>query len=150
MTLPPPDPRDAEIAPLREENARLRRLLDLFRYAKAFAGADAWDGGPDMRERFAFAASQADAELGEMSNNDIAAIGQAMAPFLNSGTAILATRDATIKALREANAKQREALEGMLMEWDKFTRYGSPMAKAENERVNFARAALTREPGDGE
>jgi hypothetical protein len=34
------------------------------------------------------------------------------------------------------------ALEGMLMEWDKLSRYGSPMAKAANERVNFARATL--------
>lgn len=34
-------------------------------------------------------------------------------------------------------------LKGMLHEWDKIARYGSPMAKAANERVAFARAALT-------
>jgi len=34
------------------------------------------------------------------------------------------------------------AVEGLLMEWDKLTKYGSPMAKAANERVNAARAAL--------
>ncbi len=34
------------------------------------------------------------------------------------------------------------ALEGMLSEWDKLTRYGSPMAKAANEQVAFACAAL--------
>lgn len=37
-----------------------------------------------------------------------------------------------------------EALEGMLAEWDKLTRYGSPIAKASNEAVNFARAALAK------
>lgn len=48
---------------------------------------------------------------------------------------LLATKDAESTQLRAA-------LEGMLHEWDKFTRYGSPMAKAANERVSFARAAL--------
>lgn len=36
----------------------------------------------------------------------------------------------------------KAALEGMLMEWDKLTRYGSPMAKAANERIPAARSAL--------
>ena len=36
------------------------------------------------------------------------------------------------------------ALEGMLIEWDKFSRYGSPIAKAANERVNFAREVLDK------
>lgn len=40
------------------------------------------------------------------------------------------------------------ALEGMLAEWDKFTRYGSPMAKAANERVNYARRAAAKARGD--
>jgi len=34
------------------------------------------------------------------------------------------------------------AVEGMLYEWDKFTRYGSPMAKAANERIHNARTLL--------
>jgi hypothetical protein len=34
------------------------------------------------------------------------------------------------------------ALQGMLDEWDKFTRYGSEMAKSANERVAFARKTL--------
>lgn len=41
------------------------------------------------------------------------------------------------------------ALEGMLAEWDKAARYGSPMAKAANERVTFARTLLKREPRNG-
>jgi hypothetical protein len=35
-----------------------------------------------------------------------------------------------------------KALEGMLNEYDQASRYGSPMARAANERVAFARAAL--------
>ena len=45
------------------------------------------------------------------------------------------------------NARLRAALEGLLMEWDKLTRYGSPMAKAANERVTAARAALLGKEG---
>ena len=45
-------------------------------------------------------------------------------------------------ATRARVAKLEAATQGMLDEWDKFTRYGSPMAKAANERVAFARAAL--------
>jgi hypothetical protein len=36
----------------------------------------------------------------------------------------------------------RSAIEGLLMEWDKLTRYGSPMAKGANERVAAARKLL--------
>lgn len=36
------------------------------------------------------------------------------------------------------------ALEALLAEWDKLTRYGSPMAKNANESVTFARAALSK------
>lgn len=38
--------------------------------------------------------------------------------------------------------KYIEAIRGLLMEWDKFTRYGSPIAKAANERVAAARKLL--------
>ncbi len=38
----------------------------------------------------------------------------------------------------------RTALEGMLLEWDNLARYGSPIAKAANERVNAARAAIRK------
>ena len=34
------------------------------------------------------------------------------------------------------------ALRGALAEWDKFARYGSPIARAANERINTARTAL--------
>lgn len=40
-------------------------------------------------------------------------------------------------------------LQGMLAEWDKFARYGSPIAKAANERVNAARAAVARAEARG-
>lgn len=36
----------------------------------------------------------------------------------------------------------RNALEGMIMEWDRLAQYGSPMAKAANERVAAARIQL--------
>ena len=38
-------------------------------------------------------------------------------------------------ALRAENARLREALEGMVAEWEKMTRYGSPLAKAANENL---------------
>jgi hypothetical protein len=38
----------------------------------------------------------------------------------------------------------REALAGMVAEWDKMTRYGSPLAKAANENLTRARAALAK------
>jgi len=36
----------------------------------------------------------------------------------------------------------RDVVEGLLTEWDNLTRYGSPMAKAANERVAAARTLL--------
>lgn len=36
------------------------------------------------------------------------------------------------------------ALEGVLYEWDKFTRYGSPIAKSANERINYAKQVLEK------
>lgn len=37
---------------LQDALAAARRLLSAWRYAKAFAGAEAWDGGHDMKQRF--------------------------------------------------------------------------------------------------
>lgn len=58
-------------------------------------------------------------------------------------------------AVAEANCRliaaaptMLEARRGMLREWDKLTRYGSPIAKAANERVAFARAAIAAATGD--
>lgn len=48
-----------------------------------------------------------------------------------------------VEKLRARVAKLEAATQGMLDEWDNLTRYGSPMAKAANERVAFARAALS-------
>ena len=45
--------------------------------------------------------------------------------------------NAVIGVVQEAKAEQ--ALAGMLAEWDKFTRYGSPLAKAANEPIAHAR-----------
>jgi hypothetical protein len=53
---------------------------------------------------------------------------------------------AYVRGLEARVAKLEAATQGMLDEWDKFTRYGSPMAKAANERVAFARAALKDAP----
>jgi hypothetical protein len=49
---------------------------------------------------------------------------------------------AELRRVTEQRDKAREALKGMLHEWDKFTRYGSPIAKASNENVNRARDVL--------
>lgn len=51
--------------------------------------------------------------------------------------------------LTDENKRLREALEGLLMEWDKLTRYGSPMAKAANERVAAARELLKKIHAEG-
>lgn len=48
----------------------------------------------------------------------------------------------TISRLRSRVEELEKALRAMLMEWDKFTRYGSPMAKGANKRVASARIAL--------
>jgi hypothetical protein len=50
--------------------------------------------------------------------------------------------DEEIRLMREQNTKLRGAIEGLLTEWDRLTRYGSPMAKAANERVAAARRLL--------
>lgn len=54
-------------------------------------------------------------------------------------------------ARNEANAKliaaapeMLVALQGMLSEWDQFTRYGSEIAKSANERINFARSVVEK------
>ena len=50
----------------------------------------------------------------------------------------------TSRILEDMNKQLAEALRGLLGEWDKFTRYGSPMAKLANERVNYARSVYSR------
>jgi hypothetical protein len=55
---------------------------------------------------------------------------------------------ATIERLRASNKKLVEALEGMVLEWEKLARYGSPIAKAGNERANAARAAIAKAKGE--
>jgi chromosome segregation ATPase len=47
-------------------------------------------------------------------------------------------------------ARLREALEGLLMDFDKLTQYGSPLARAANERTKAARAALACRPQEKE
>jgi len=46
-----------------------------------------------------------------------------------------------LRAREEIDAMM-EALEAMVAEWDKMTRYGSPLAKAANENLKRARAVL--------
>lgn len=50
-----------------------------------------------------------------------------------------------IAVVRREKEEMLETLRGMLHEWDKFTRYGSPIAKAANENVRRARA-LSAQP----
>lgn len=48
--------------------------LDRYRYAIAFAAADSWDGGPDMRQRLEWA--RASDPGGNLTNDRVAEIGQ--------------------------------------------------------------------------
>lgn len=48
--------------------------LDRYRYAVHYAGADAWDGGSDIRKRFEWA--RANDTDGHLSDNEAAAIGK--------------------------------------------------------------------------
>jgi hypothetical protein len=50
----------------------------------------------------------------------------------------------TVNDLCAEISRLRAALKDLLAEWDKFSRYGSPIAKAANEAVTKARAALER------
>jgi hypothetical protein len=47
-----------------------------------------------------------------------------------------------VALMRERAERAEAALRGMLEEWDRQSRYGSPMAKADNPRVQAARAVL--------
>jgi hypothetical protein len=40
------------------------------------------------------------------------------------------------------------ALDGLLIEFEKFSRYGSPIAHAANDRMTFARNALAKARGE--
>jgi len=76
---------------------------------------------------------------------DLAAKDREIAAFEAEKKRVLATLETVVKQRDEARveiAALLEALEGMLHEWDKFTRYRSPMAKAASENVARARAAL--------
>jgi hypothetical protein len=48
----------------------------------------------------------------------------------------------TNESLRAERDALLAALRGMIEEWERLSRYGSPMAKAANPRVNAARAAI--------
>jgi hypothetical protein len=81
---------------------------------------------------------------------DLTAKDREIAAFEAEKKRVLATLETVAKQRDDARAEiaaLREALEGMLHEWDKFTRYGSPMAKAANENVARARAALEMSGG---
>ena len=56
------------------ELARLQEALNRYRYAHAFAGADSWDGGPDMRRRLQWAHSSDEGRF--LTEDQIAAIGK--------------------------------------------------------------------------
>ena len=63
----------AEIAKLRTECSRLLSVLMRYRYAVAYAAADAWDGGIDIRRRFEWAHSLD--PNGRLSNDEVAGVG---------------------------------------------------------------------------
>jgi hypothetical protein len=52
-----------------------------------------------------------------------------------------------VRSLGEAFPDVHRALKGMLDEWERMTCYGSPLAKAANQRVAFARRVLARLEG---
>jgi hypothetical protein len=48
-----------------------------------------------------------------------------------------------LRAEKDAEIEQLKSItKGLLLEWDKLTKYGSPIAKAANERITAARAKL--------
>jgi len=55
-------------------------------------------------------------------------------------------RVAEMCEMRTEIERLRAALQGIIAEWDKLSRYGSPIAKAANEQVRAARAALEGKP----
>jgi hypothetical protein len=76
----------------------------------------------------------------EVALDEISALNGA----LDSAEAKIKELRAEIERRRALNAEMLAALRGMLMEWEKLSRQGSPMAKAANERVNAARAAIAK------
>lgn len=52
------------------------------------------------------------------------------------------------RARREAADELYFALDGLLAEFEKFSRYGSPIAHAANEKMTRARNALAKARGD--
>ena len=62
----------ALIARIRE----LRELLDRFRYAKEFMGADSWDWCPECRAQLESAAAHTNRSLGALDPNDLALLGR--------------------------------------------------------------------------
>jgi hypothetical protein len=77
----------------------------------------------------------ADAEIREEAADEIERL-----------TGLLENSEMTVRELLANDGRLREAVEGLLVEWDKLTRYGSPIVKAANERVTAARAALEPTP----
>jgi hypothetical protein len=71
-------------------------------------------------------------------------IGRDIAPLDFNRLGAVADRDVTIARLSAALAEAREALAGTVAEWDKMTRYGSPLAKDANENLSLARAILAK------
>jgi hypothetical protein len=55
-------------------------------------------------------------------------------------------RDANARLMAAAPDLLR-ALEGMLAEWEKFTRYGSPIARDANENARFAKVVIAQIEG---
>jgi hypothetical protein len=49
---------------------------------------------------------------------------------------------AALDQIPERESKFRQAIEGLLHEWELLTKYGSPIAKAANERIAFAKEVL--------
>jgi hypothetical protein len=61
-------------AAARQDAERMRGALNRYRYAHAFAGADSWDGGSDMRRRLEWAHASDEGRF--LTNDQIAAIGK--------------------------------------------------------------------------
>lgn len=62
-----------EVLSLRDENARLLSILMRYRYAVAFAAAEAWAGTAETRDRFEWA--RASDRHGNLSDGELAGVG---------------------------------------------------------------------------
>ena len=81
--------------------------------------------------------------IADLATNDRSALIQRVQEaIIEDRNAVRTKRDARIAGLEAENERLLGGLQHMIVEFEKMTRYGSPLAKAANENLNCARALL--------